>query len=477
MTLPERCDVVVVGAGPAGLAAAVECARAGAATVILDEQAGPGGQIYRAITSTPMQKRELLGADYWHGATLVAALQGSGATYVPRAAAFAVSRADGGGFEVGVASGGAAALIRAGQVILATGALERPFPIPGWTLPGVIAAGAAQILLKTAGLVPEGPVVLAGTGPLLYLVAAQFARVGAAIDCLLDTTPPGRIRDAWPHAGAFLASPYAAKGFALLRQARASTRIVRGVERLEALGAQRLASVRYTVGGRATEIPAAALLLHQGVVPDINLSNAIGCDHRWHAARSCFEPVVDVYGATSAAGITVAGDGAGIAGAQAAEARGTLAGLHALAALGRIDAGERDNRAAEAKARVARWTRGRAFVDALYRPPDAFRMPLGDTVVCRCEEITAEQVIATARLGCPGPNQMKSFLRCGMGPCQGRLCGLTVTEMIARERGVSPAEVGYYRLRFPVKPITLGELASLPQTTASTQAVVRMKAH
>ncbi len=108
MTLPERCDVVVVGAGPAGLAAAVECARAGAATVVLDEQAGPGGQIYRGITVTPMQKREILGDDYWHGATLVSALQASAARYVPRASVFAVTAADGGGFEVGVSGDGTA---------------------------------------------------------------------------------------------------------------------------------------------------------------------------------------------------------------------------------------------------------------------------------------------------------------------------------------------------------------------------------
>jgi bacterioferritin-associated ferredoxin len=93
--------------------------------------------------------------------------------------------------------------------------------------------------------------------------------------------------------------------------------------------------------------------------------------------------------------------------------------------------------------------------------------------VCRCEEVTAGQIRETVALGVVGPNQMKSFLRCGMGPCQGRLCGLTVTEMIADARGVPPQEVGYYRLRPPVKPVTLAELAALPKTEAATRAVVR----
>ena len=123
---------------------------------------------------------------------------------------------------------------------------------------------------------------------------------------------------------------------------------------------------------------------------------------------------------------------------------------------------------------LGKYTRGRTFIDVLYRPAKQFRQPRGATIVCRCEEITAQQINDTVALGCPGPNQMKSFLRCGMGPCQGRLCGLTVTELIAEARGVSPQEVGYYRLRPPVKPITVAELAALPKTDAAVKAVVRI---
>jgi bacterioferritin-associated ferredoxin len=93
--------------------------------------------------------------------------------------------------------------------------------------------------------------------------------------------------------------------------------------------------------------------------------------------------------------------------------------------------------------------------------------------VCRCEEVSAGQIARTVELGCTGPNQLKSFLRCGMGPCQGRFCGLTVTEVIAKARGVTPQEVGYYRLRPPVKPVTVAELAALPKDDAAVKAVVR----
>lgn len=472
--MTDECyDVAVVGAGAAGLVAATQCARAGLATVLFDEQQAPGGQIYRAITAMPLGDRNVLGADYWRGADLVRAFERAGVAYAARTIVWAVTREQN-GIEVGVSQAGAARMTHVKHVILATGALERPFPIPGWTLPGVMMAGAAQILLKSSGLVPDARVVLVGSGPLLYLLAAQLARAGAKVGCLLDTTPRGRWREALPHALQFATSSFMAKGLTLLREARGATRFVKHVERIEALGDKALARVRYAAPGRKEEIDADLLLLHQGVVPNLNLSNAIGCAHRWDAAQLAFVPVVDSWGASSVPGVTIAGDAAGIAGARAAEARGKLAALHVACALGRMDRVERDRQARAPRGDLARHSRGRAFIDALYRPAEPFRVPEGNTLVCRCEEVSAQQIVDTVKLGCIGPNQMKSFLRCGMGPCQGRFCGLTVTELIAKARGVSPEEVGYYRLRFPVKPLTLGELAALPQTEASVEAVVRL---
>lgn len=468
-TIRDEYDVAIVGAGPAGLVAATLCARAGLATVLFDEQATPGGQIYRAVTETPLQNRAILGPDYWAGAQIARDFASCGAQYVAGATVWSLTPE----LEIGVSLCGGSKLVHARRIVIATGALERPFPIPGWTLPGVMTAGAAQTLLKSSGIVADGRTVLAGTGPLLWLLASQFINAGSRIDAILDTTPASNRTVAWRHFPGFLRSPYLAKGLKLLWAVRRRVKVVRNVSEIRAEGEGRLASVVYSVAGSTSPIRIAAdnLLLHQGVVPNVNLAMSVGIEHRWDDVQACWSPVVDANGATSIAGISIAGDGAGIAGAEAAASRGAVAAEHIVRELkpGATQPGDR-----KAVAALESYSRGRSFLDHFYRPAKSFRVPTGDTIVCRCEEVTAQQIVETVALGCPGPNQMKSFLRCGMGPCQGRLCGLTVTEVIAEARGVAPGEVGYYRIRPPVKPITVAELAALPKTEAAVKAVVRV---
>jgi NADPH-dependent 2,4-dienoyl-CoA reductase/sulfur reductase-like enzyme len=471
--LPARVDLAVVGAGPAGLAAAATAASRKLSVLMLDENLSVGGEIYRAITTNPLPDRTVLGPDYGRGEVLVRAFAASPARHAPGATVWSLTRLDD-GYEIGVSIAGRARLITATEVMLATGALERPFPIPGWTLPGVMSCGAAQTALKAFGLVPDGSVVLAGCGPLLWLLAWQYLTAGVAIRAILDTTPEANFRAALPDLPAFLASPYLAKGLRLLTAVRARVRVVTGVESLRAVGGDKLAAVAWTRRGRADEMAVDTLLLHQGVVPNINLSNAAGCRHVFDDAQIAWKPETDGFGLSSLPGLSIAGDGAGIAGAEAAAEGGRIAALAAAHRLGRIDVATRDRAAAAARARLRRFARGRKFLDALYRPADRFRIPAGDTIVCRCEEITAEQIRTTVALGVTGPNQMKAFLRCGMGPCQGRMCGLTVAELIAAERHVHPREVGYFRLRPPVKPITLAELAAMPKPEAAVNAVVRI---
>ncbi|MGJ5006209.1 FAD-dependent oxidoreductase [Bradyrhizobium oligotrophicum] len=460
----DEYDVVVIGAGPAGLAATAATAGAGLSTLLLDENAGPGGQVWRAIHATPVKREALLGTDYWSGAEIAKAAETSGAEIIPRATVWSLDRH----LELGVSIGGGSAFIKARRVIIATGAQERPFPIQGWTLPGVMTAGAAQTMLKSSGLVPDGPTVIAGQGPLLWLLAAQILRLGGRIDRILDTTPRANYIAALPHAFAFLTSPYFGKGLAMMREVRAKVRITSGVTELVAEGDGELSAVSYaTAGGKRETLAAELLLLHQGVVPNVNLAMAAGVEHRWNELQLCWTPVLDALGNSSIPGIAIAGDGAGIGGAQAAVVRGWRAAGDAIKAL------RPHTKVLDRSAELARAERGRTFLDVLFQPAKQFRIPQGDTIVCRCEEITARDVLDSVAIGATGPNQLKAYRRTGMGPCQGRLCGLTVTELMAQARGKTPQEIGYYRLRAPVKPIMLSELAGLPKTEEATKAVVR----
>jgi NADPH-dependent 2,4-dienoyl-CoA reductase/sulfur reductase-like enzyme len=468
--IQAQYELVVVGAGPAGLAAAAQATKSGVSTLLIDEQPRPGGQIYRSITASPVGNKRILGPDYWRGAALVHEWNESAGAYLPGNAVWNLSP----DLEIGTKGPEGLRLIKAEKVILATGALERPFPIPGWTMPGVMTVGAAQTLLKSSGLVAHTEAVIAGTGPLLWLLAAQYLEAGAEIAAILDTTPRSNRSAAWPHSFSFLTSSYFKKGLDLMRRVKRRVPIHREVTDLRAEGTDRIREVRFrSAGGEVRSLKTDALLLHQGLAPNINLSQAIGCRLRWDDVLRCFYPETDRWGRSSVANVWIAGDGGGITGAEASEMRGRLAALDVAAALGKIDAGARDQLAFPVRNRLAAAMRGRAFLDRWFRPSAESATIAADTIVCRCEEVTAGQIRDAVVQGARGPNQLKTFTRCGMGPCQGRLCGLTVTELIAASLGETPDRVGYYRLRPPIKPITLAELASLEKPEAAVQAVER----
>jgi len=451
-------DVAIVGAGPAGLAAAAVTAAAGLSTVVLDDQDAPGGQIWRAAGAVRQDRARsrILGRSYAGAQAAIKAAAAAGAVLrsscdlidaTPAPALVWLDRGAGGLHE---------AAPRA--LLLATGARERPVAFPGWTLPGVMNVGAMQIALKQGGAVPVGPVVLMGQGPLLLLVLAQLAKAGADLRAVLA------FDDAFPRAGAVQLlravrgdPALVAEGLRLVL-ARRRVPVFRGVRSVRALGESRLAHIAFDSDAGPQEIACDWLGVHDGVIPNTQATRLLGLPHRWDTAQRCLVPEVDETGRAGDTPVWIAGDGSGIGGARLAGLRGQITG-HAIVRALRPDA---HDAAAARTAQMAAWRAGpaRALVNTLWPPRDPLAMVDNDTVICRCEGVRAGAVRAAVAAGATGPNRVKVATRCGMGPCQGRMCEPLLAQVLIRA-GATP---GALRIRPPLKPVLLGDYETLGAT-------------
>lgn len=450
--LPKTSDLAIIGAGPAGMAAAATAAKAGLKVVLLDEGESPGGQIYRDVEQSTPNRQRVLGPDYTAGEDLAADLRASDAIYLARSTVWNISTDR----LIDYSCEGTSFQLQASYILAATGTVERSCPIPGWTKPGVTTVGALQILLKSAGIVEENAII-AGSGPLLWLVASQMVAAGSPPVAIVETTPRGRFQAALPHIlQAVRGHRYLRKGLSMIRKVRAANvPIYTAATDLKVLGDREAAGLQFVSKGRAHSISAKHVALHLGVVPNPQITRLLACEHRWDKMQHCFRPVTNARGLTSFENVYVAGDGAGIMGAVSAALQGRLAALDIAENLGKMQT----DRPARLEQGLSKDGAVRPFLEALYAPAPEFVSPADDVTVCRCEEITAGAIRKAVDLGAPGPNEVKSYLRAGMGPCQGRVCGLVVAAIIAERRRVSMDDTGYFRIRPPLKPLHLHELA------------------
>ncbi len=464
----QAFDCAIIGAGPAGMEAAIALSKGGANVAVLDRGPQGGGQIYRAAAASPLPDAGVLGSDYTSGAELISAFESAEVTHFAGADAWHLGD-DG---HILFSHLGNTHELRCREMLLCPGAMERPMPIPGWTLPGVMTAGAAQVMLKSDATAAEGA-IFAGSGPLLYLIVAQYLRLGVPVAALVDTTPRQNYLEAAPLLPrALRQAGQLKKGLALLLEIRAAgIPQYRFAQGLEVLGTDKAEGLRFTAGGNTHEITAETIFLHQGVQPNLNMTRAMDLAHIWNPQQLCWRVEANAFGQTSVPHISAAGDGAGIIGADGARIAGQLAALNILHRLGRLTEAERNRQAAPGLARRAAMAPFRAFIDRLYRPADALRLPQNpDTLVCRCEEQTLADLREGFDQGARDPNALKSLTRCGMGPCQGRQCGHMVTGLLSQWCAEPPEAVGYYRLRSPQRLLTLDELSRFQAVPALTHA-------
>ncbi|MCD9085241.1 FAD-dependent oxidoreductase [Stenotrophomonas sp. SY1] len=429
-----RCDVAVIGAGPAGLSAAVAAAGQGARVVIVDASPQAGGQIWRN--------------DVRFGAPAAArALR----EQVMVSGAMVLSR-----HEVVAASGGqlllngdaGAATLEYGNLVLATGARELLLPFPGWTLPGVTGAGGAQALAKQGAPMQGRRVVLAGSGPLLLASAYTLKRHGAEVVGIHEQATRQQLH---AFAAALWRWPAKVMQAVQLRTALAGVPYHCDSHVLRALGDARVEAVELQRGNRTQTIACDQLACGFGLVPNIELAQLLSCD--LHAQGRHAAVRVDEFQRTSVAGIFAAGEACGIGGVDCATVEGSIAGLAAANASGA--ARRLFPRRARARHFAALLGEHFALGDAVRRLADA------DTLVCRCEDVRFSDLA-----GMHDARAIKLKTRCGMGPCQGRICGPALAEIVDLPRTGS---------RPPVFPVPLNVLAALHAGTPTDSSSGVMK--
>lgn len=415
MREPLRASVVVVGAGPAGIAAACRAAEAGADTLVLDESPAAGGQIWRqGAAALPrsarrwLERLRLSGARGEQQVTVVDVL-GNGRLLAERA--------------------GRPVAIDYGRLILATGARELFLPFPGWTLPGVMGLGGAQALVKSGGEVAGQRVVIAGSGPLILPVAATLASHDAALQLVAEQADGAAVRrfalSLWRQPSKWLQAAH-------LRARFRGTRYRTGIWVVEARGDECVREAVLSDGESTRTLPCDLLAASYGLVPNLELATLLGCEIESGGVR------VDDGGLeASVEGIHAAGEALGIGGVNAALVEGEIAGLAA--------AGRR-----VPQRLLARRRRTRRFAERLaeaFAPrPELARRVTDDTLVCRCEDVRWNEIDPSWSM-----RQAKLYRRAGMGPCQARVCGPILEHLC----GWQPD-----RTRPPIQPVAAAVLAS-----------------
>ena len=447
-------SVVIVGAGPAGMAAAALLAEHGVRPVLVDEAERPGGQVWRQPSAPFVPDKEVLlgraaAAEFTRAHAAFAALADR-IDHRPRHLAWTVQ--DG---ELFMAEGRRITTLRPDALLLATGATDRLLPVPGWTLPGVFSLGGAQVLLKDQGAAIGRRVVFAGASPLLYLAALQYRAMGVDVAAVLDTTRFADKLRALPTL-ARSAPGILAQGLSHMARLRAAgVPMLHGVASLAIEGEARAEAMRFSdAGGTQRRIACDAVALGFGLRPETQLADLAGATLRFDPHFRLWVPATDADGRCKP-GLYAAGDGAAIGGAAAAELGGRLAGWAILSFLGRTVP------QAEMQALRRRIARLRAFQRGLARafawPGAWLRTTLEETLLCRCEAVSLGTLRAALAqpLGPRETNRAKALTRCGMGRCQARFCGPAMAEAMAQALDLPLETVGRLRGQAPVKPLPL----------------------
>lgn len=470
-------DLGIVGAGPAGMTAALTASKLGLSVLVIDEQQRPGGQIFRQPPASRIARPKAVRGYPWGHRLVTAAEVADNVAWRFGATALGVLRsaspAD--GLELVVRSKDSTDSTAVRSLLIATGAMDLPVAFPGWTLPGVLTAGAMQTMLKAQQLLVARKVVMTGGHPLLLEVAGLILENGGSIVELALPRQQSSLRDLARAVGALPGHVgiLAQAASTAARLAMSRTPIRRGAIVTAARGEGRVEEVDITSLGpgntwdpnqRPRTVAADGLVVGHGFQPSTDLARQAGCELRWDSPAGGWVVANDDDLRTTVPGIYVAGEPAGVAGANQARAEGRLAALAVAAATqGRTRTLDQD--IDRAKRAVRHANRFASTVQRMFEPPRETLLALTqpETTVCRCEAVTRDQIetVINSNPFISSTNALKLESRTGMGPCQGRYCELTAASLLAQNRNTSIEHVGPFNAQFPVRPTTVRELSRL----------------
>jgi len=360
--------------------------------------------------------------------------------------------------------GGRTEVLRAKRLILAEGAYDRPMPFHGWTLPGVLTAGAALRMVKVEKVLPGERILLAGTGPLQLALGAHLVETGAKVVAILEASS---LSDFWKQLPRLWGQWGMIKDGMdyLLKLRKARVPLLRGYAIVKAEGEGQVEQATYAKVDRnwqvipSTEKRAAVdtIVTGYGLLPSTRLSRLCGCHHRWDPYLGGWVPCHDEYMETTSPGVFTVGDCAGIEGAIVAKEEGRLAATKICEELGYITQEEASHRYSSIHRKLRRLRKFEAALNNIF----AIRRGLlgqitDDVIICRCEEVTAGEIRKVINEGFININEIKVLTRAGMGPCQGRMCEPIIVDIISMETKKSIEEVGFYSPRPPIKPVPFG---------------------
>lgn len=458
-------ELLVIGAGPGGLSAALMAQRAGVRVTVLDERSQPGGQYYKQLgVSASSDGIAPPDAQHQRGAALIDAASKAGVEIIRDALVWGAFEPN----EFIATVRGRSIRFRPHASVVATGAYERGWQVPGWTLPGVMTTGAAQTLWRTSRRLPGKRVLIAGNGPLNLQLAAELVSGGATVAAVVEAARAPGLASIGSIATMALAAPaLVVEGLGYQRTVkRHGVRIINEtvIESIEKT-AGGLSVTLARVSGMPEATPAQkievdAVCLGYGFEPANELLRALGCAHDFDKPRRQLITRRDDLGLTSIAGVYALGDCTGLGGAKAALAEGTIVGAAVAASQGQVlDASltaERDRAivelARQRRFQQALWT---VYASALTAPKER----CGDTIICRCEEVTFGQLDAALDEGLSTVGAIKRRTRIGMGRCQGRYCAPVLDDIVCARFGRERDEMSGFAPRVPVKPVSIAELA------------------